>query len=116
MRMFQVKDDHGNSTRWYDSVAEARKAAFDQEMPVTAEVREMNIGNKGDLIQTVRNFVNGDYTISGVIRTTRNLGSAKEVSKEKVIPLVKLVRIDNAVGKTKQCSARKVFPFMKPIK
>ena len=87
MRMYQVKDDHGNSTRWYDSVAEARKAAFDEEMPITAEVREMNIGGKADLIQTVRNFVNGDYTISGVIRTSRNLGSAEEVKKAKVIYL-----------------------------
>jgi hypothetical protein len=87
MRMFQVKDDRGNSTRWYDSVAEARKAAFDQEMPITAEVREMNIGGKTDLIQTVRNFVNGDYTISGVIRTSRNLGSAEQVKKAKVIYL-----------------------------
>ena len=116
MRMFQVKDDHGNSTLWYDTVAEARRAAFDQEMPITAEVREMCIGGKTDLIKTIKNFVNGDHTIEGFIKTTRNLGSAKEVSKEKVIPLVKRVCIDNAVGKTKQCSARKVLPFMKPIK
>ena len=115
MRMYQVKDDHGNSTRWYDSVAEARKAAFDEEMPITAEVREMNIGGKADLIQTVRNFVNGDYTISGVIRTSRNLGSAKEVSREKVIPFVKPSRSNNAFVPTKQCYAHKVLPFVKRV-
>ena len=87
MRMFQVKDDHGNSTLWYDTVAEARRAAFDQEMPITAEVREMCIGGKTDLIKTIKNFVNGDYTIEGFIATTRNLGSVEQVKKAKVVYL-----------------------------
>ena len=87
MRMFQVKDDHGNSTLWYDTVAEARRAAFDQEMPITAEVREMNIGGKTDLIATIKNFLNGDYTIEGCIRTNRNLGSVEQVKKAKVVYL-----------------------------
>ena len=83
MRMFQVKDDHGNSTLWYGTVAEARRAAFDQEMPITAEVREMCIGGKTDLIKTIKNFVNGDHTIEGFIKTTRNLGSVEQVKKAK---------------------------------
>ena len=87
MRMFQVKDDHGNSTLWYDTVAEARRAAFDQEMPITAEVREMCIGGKTDLIKTIKNFVNGDHTIEGFIKTTRNLGSVEQVKKAKVVYL-----------------------------
>ena len=87
MRIFQVKDDHGNSTLWYDTVAEARRAAFDQEMPITAKVREMCIGGKTDLIKTIKNFVNGDHTIEGFIKTTRNLGSAEQVKKAKVVYL-----------------------------
>jgi len=45
------------------------------------------IATKGDLIQTVKNFLNGDYTIDGCIRTVRSLGSNRQVAELKVVNL-----------------------------
>lgn len=74
-----------NDTQWFDTIAEARAEALELGMPLDSPVQELNIGDKGNLIQTVKNFINGDYTIDGVIRTVRSLGSNKQVAKLKVV-------------------------------
>tara|TARA_Y100001937_G_C7092008_1_gene318193 strand:+ start:691 stop:993 length:303 start_codon:yes stop_codon:yes gene_type:complete len=94
MRMYRVIEnkmrsgfDMANDTRWFDTVAEARAEALELGMPLDSIVQELMIGTKGDLIQTVKNFLNGDYTIDGCIRTIRNLGSNRQVAKLKVVNL-----------------------------
>ena len=94
MRMYRVIEnkmrsgfDMANDTRWFDTVAEARAEALELGMPLDSIVQELMIGTKGDLIQTVKNFLNGDYTIDGCIRTVRSLGSNRQVAELKVVNL-----------------------------
>ena len=94
MRMYRVIEnkmrsgfDMKNDTQWFDTVAEARAEALELGMPLDSIVQELNIGDKGNLIQTVKNFINGDYTIDGVIRTVRSLGSNQQITKLKVVNL-----------------------------
>lgn len=78
---------HRLDTQWFDTIAEARAEALELGMPLDSVVQELNIGDKGNLIQTVKNFVNGDYTVDGVIQTVRSLGSNKQMAKLKVVNL-----------------------------
>lgn len=96
MRMYRVIEERMRSgfemtaivgTRWFDTVAEARAEALELGMPLDSIVEELMIGTKGDLIQTVKNFLNGDYTIDGCIRTVRSLGSNRQVAELKVVNL-----------------------------
>ena len=92
MRMYRVIANgewgcKSKETPWFDTVAEARAEALELRMPLDSIVQELMIGTKGDLIQTVKNFLNGDYTIDGCIRTVRSLGSNRQVAELKVVNL-----------------------------
>ena len=116
MKLFQVEDPTAmHSTDWFYTVAEASKNAFAQGYSIFSTVIEATIFGHEAMAKTIKNLLNEERNISGRLRVIRSLGSAREVSKEKVIPFVKLVRSDNAFGKTKQCSTRKVLPFVKPM-
>ena len=64
---------HRLDTQWFDTIAEARAEALELGMPLDSVVQELNIGDKGNLIQTVKNF--------------RSLGSNKQMAKLKVVNL-----------------------------
>ncbi len=88
MKMYRVVEnkmrsgfDMRSDTSWFDTVSEARAEAFKLGMPIDSHVQEIKIVDKGDLIQTVKNFLNNDYTIQGAIQTVRSLGSSKQLAK-----------------------------------
>jgi hypothetical protein len=116
MKLFQVEDPTAmHSTDWFYTVAEARKNAFAQGYGIFSKVIEATILGHDDMATTIKNLLNHERRIVGRLRVIRSLGSDRQVSKEKVIPFVKLVRSDHASGKTKQCSRHKVLPFVKPM-
>tara|TARA_B100000427_G_C15443448_1_gene566210 strand:+ start:774 stop:1046 length:273 start_codon:yes stop_codon:yes gene_type:complete len=90
MKMYRVIEnkmrsgfDMKNDTPWFDTVAEARAQAFNQGMRIDSIVQELSISDKTNLIQTVKNFLNNNYTIEGVIRTDRSLGSKRQLESLK---------------------------------
>ena len=108
MKLYQVEGPTGmNSTDWFFTEAGARKNAFELNHSLLSTVIEATVLGHEAMATTIKSLLNNERHISGRVRVIRSLGSEKEVSKEKVIPFVKLVVSDNAFGKTKQCSEHK---------
>ena len=105
MKLYQVEDPTGmNTTDQFFTVAEARKNAFELDYSLLSTVIEATILGHDAMATTIKNLLNHERHISGRLRVIRSLGSDKDVSKFKVIPLVRPVidsyKLNNARRRT----------------
>ena len=88
MDLYQVRyktSTTSSFTDWYLSIAEARKDAMDRNMPIGSEIVQLKLVGHEAMVEAIHILMNAKEPIDPAVKFLRNLGSAREVKKRKVI-------------------------------